>query len=123
MIVDDRLVICGSANINDRSLLGKRDSEIAVLIEDEELIDGTMDGETVEVGKYGSSLRKYLFSEHLGLLSYNNSPCESGDSVTVADFDINDPISDQFYNDVWIATSQSNTKIYEEVIDLFLKCF
>lgn len=33
MIVDDRLVICGSANINDRSLLGKRDSEIAVLIE------------------------------------------------------------------------------------------
>lgn len=32
MIVDDRSVICGSANINDRSLLGKRDSEIAVII-------------------------------------------------------------------------------------------
>lgn len=28
MIVDDRLVICGSANINDRSLLGDRDSEV-----------------------------------------------------------------------------------------------
>ncbi len=28
MIVDDRLVICGSANINDRSLLGYRDSEV-----------------------------------------------------------------------------------------------
>lgn len=28
MIVDDRLVICGSANINDRSLLGNRDSEV-----------------------------------------------------------------------------------------------
>ncbi len=27
-IVDDRLVICGSANINDRSLLGNRDSEV-----------------------------------------------------------------------------------------------
>jgi len=26
-------VICGSANINDRSMLGKRDSEIAVIIE------------------------------------------------------------------------------------------
>jgi len=26
MIVDDKKVICGSANINDRSLLGNRDS-------------------------------------------------------------------------------------------------
>ena len=26
--MDDRLVICGSANINDRSLLGNRDSEV-----------------------------------------------------------------------------------------------
>lgn len=30
MIVDDRNVIIGSANINDRSLKGPRDSEIAV---------------------------------------------------------------------------------------------
>ena len=33
MIVDDNLVICGSANINDRSLSGKRDSEIALVIQ------------------------------------------------------------------------------------------
>ena len=33
MIVDDNIMICGSANINDRSLIGKRDSEIAVIIE------------------------------------------------------------------------------------------
>ncbi len=30
MIVDDKHAIIGSANINDRSLLGDRDSEIAV---------------------------------------------------------------------------------------------
>jgi phospholipase D1/2 len=30
MIVDDDKVILGSANINDRSMLGNRDSEIAV---------------------------------------------------------------------------------------------
>jgi phosphatidylserine/phosphatidylglycerophosphate/cardiolipin synthase-like enzyme len=30
MIVDDTYVIIGSANINDRSMLGDRDSEIAV---------------------------------------------------------------------------------------------
>lgn len=28
MIVDDRMVLIGSANINDRSLLGSRDSEV-----------------------------------------------------------------------------------------------
>ena len=30
MIVDDSIIIIGSANINDRSMLGTRDSEIAV---------------------------------------------------------------------------------------------
>ena len=32
LIVDDRLVICGSANINDRSLLGDRDSEVVTCL-------------------------------------------------------------------------------------------
>lgn len=32
MIVDDRIVIIGSANLNDRSLYGDRDSEIAMMI-------------------------------------------------------------------------------------------
>ena len=39
MIVDDRRMIIGSANINDRSLLGTRDSELALLIEDPNLKD------------------------------------------------------------------------------------
>ena len=39
MIVDDRKVILGSANINDRSLLGKRDSEIAIVVEENKLIE------------------------------------------------------------------------------------
>ena len=33
MIVDDRYCILGSANINDRSMVGNRDSELAVLVE------------------------------------------------------------------------------------------
>ena len=32
MIVDDRRVICGSANLNDRSQNGDHDSEIAILM-------------------------------------------------------------------------------------------
>lgn len=42
MIVDDRKIIMGSANINDRSMLGTRDSEIAVLIEDENVIESRL---------------------------------------------------------------------------------
>lgn len=34
MIVDDTKMIVGSANINDRSQLGTRDSEIALILED-----------------------------------------------------------------------------------------
>lgn len=31
MIIDDRAALIGSANINDRSLLGSRDSEVSIL--------------------------------------------------------------------------------------------
>ncbi len=42
MVVDDRKLIIGSANINDRSMLGYRDSELAVIAEDtEEVIVNT----------------------------------------------------------------------------------
>jgi phosphatidylserine/phosphatidylglycerophosphate/cardiolipin synthase-like enzyme len=34
LIVDDRLVIIGSSNLNDRSMCGDRDSEIAVVVKD-----------------------------------------------------------------------------------------
>ena len=47
MIVDDRRVVLGSANLNDRSQLGDRDSEIACLYEDQELIQSQMDGKPV----------------------------------------------------------------------------
>ena len=61
MIVDDKYVICGSANINDRSLLGKRDSEIAAVIKDEDMIDSFLDDKPVKVGRYAYSLRKKIF--------------------------------------------------------------
>lgn len=36
MIVDDERFIIGSANINDRSLLGCRDSEIAMIVDEKQ---------------------------------------------------------------------------------------
>lgn len=64
-----------------------------------------MNGEIVSIGLFGSSLRKQLFAEHLGLL----------DPMRAGSVDLTDPISDNFYNNVWVATSQTNTEIFEEV--------
>ena len=38
--MDDRLAIIGSANINERSQRGDRDSELAAVIRDTDMIDG-----------------------------------------------------------------------------------
>ena len=66
MVVDDRYAIVGSANINDRSLDGDRDSEIAVVIEDTNLVESRMGGRTVSVGQQIQSFRTQLFMEHFG---------------------------------------------------------
>ncbi|GCC18723.1 hypothetical protein chiPu_0020872, partial [Chiloscyllium punctatum] len=61
LIADDRQVIIGSANINDRSLLGKRDSEMAVLVEDTEMEASVMDGEEYQAGRFARHLRLQCF--------------------------------------------------------------
>jgi len=69
MIIDDRMAICGSANINDRSLLGKRDSEVCVVINDIEEEECHFNGQLVRVEKFCSSWRRKLFSYVLLLFS------------------------------------------------------
>ncbi|KAF4086491.1 hypothetical protein AMELA_G00107050 [Ameiurus melas] len=57
LIADDSTVIIGSANINDRSMLGKRDSEVAVIVEDTEKVPSVMDGQEYQAGKFALQLR------------------------------------------------------------------
>lgn len=66
-IVDDRLAIIGSANINERSQRGDRDSEIAAVIRDTDMINGTMAGRPFQVGRFAHSLRVRLMREHAGV--------------------------------------------------------
>ena len=44
LIVDDAIAIAGSANLNDRSLCGERDSEIAARVESGPSVRIQMDG-------------------------------------------------------------------------------
>ncbi|CAK3952598.1 Phospholipase D1 [Lecanosticta acicola] len=67
MIVDDRSVIIGSANINERSMLGSRDSEVAAVVTDSKMLPSFMGGEPYEVGEFAHTLRKRLMREHLGI--------------------------------------------------------
>lgn len=67
MIVDDRAVIIGSANINERSQRGNRDSEVAAVVRDTDMMKSTMGGEPFEVGRFAHTLRIRLMREHLGV--------------------------------------------------------
>ena len=67
MIVDDRIAIIGSANINERSMLGDRDSEVAAVVRDTDMIWSRMNGHKYLVGRFAHTLRMRLMREHLGL--------------------------------------------------------
>ena len=62
-IVDDLYVLVGSANINDRSLLGGRDSELAALIVDNEtkIVTCPERGINIPVRTFAYQLRKQIW--------------------------------------------------------------
>ncbi|RKF54655.1 Phospholipase D1 [Erysiphe neolycopersici] len=67
IIADDRVALIGSANVNERSMLGMRDSECAAIVRDTDMIWSVMDGKPYLVGRFAYTLRMRLMREHLGL--------------------------------------------------------
>ena len=100
MIVDDKTVILGSANINDRSMLGKRDSEYAVIINEQRKLNSIMDGKEYKAANFAHSFRVNLFAEHLGI--------DPKSEV------LKDPLSDEFLHLVQ-NTAHNNTMIYRKL--------
>ncbi|KAJ2687951.1 hypothetical protein IWW39_002566 [Coemansia spiralis] len=132
MIVDDRYVIMGSANINDRSMVGNRDSEIAMVVEDTEPVVTTMNGRPYQAAKFAHSLRVQLCQEHCGLLDscdqmrYVNEtfagkpPLDTSRSeaevaeMQAAKLAMDDPLSDEFEK-YWWETATGNEVAFREV--------
>ncbi|KAF9473130.1 phospholipase D/nuclease [Pholiota conissans] len=129
MIVDDRRVIMGSANINDRSQKGDGDSEIALVIEDDDMINSTMDGESYEVSRFAATLRRQLYKEHLGLIEpqladardpevtsfMRPAPFPNKDETrTHEDRLVSDPLADAT-NSLWMETARKNREIFTEL--------
>lgn len=124
LVADDRLVIVGSANINDRSQLGSHDSEIAVVIEDPTPVDSAMNGSRYTASRFAASLRRYIFRKHLGLVPHqqpdrpdrNWSSVEAGpneyDWGSPADRLVADPLSPEFRR-LWDETARVNTEVFD----------
>lgn len=66
LIVDDRSCIIGSANINERSQSGNRDSEVAAIIRDTATVNSKMNNQPYVAGKFPLELRQKLMREHMG---------------------------------------------------------
>ncbi|VBB73919.1 Putative protein of unknown function [Podospora comata] len=124
LIADDQLVICGSANLNDRSQLGDHDSEIAVIIEDPTPIRTYMNGRPYTASQFATSLRRFLYRKHLGLVPHQhpdrpdiNWTPVTHDAVNHYDWDspsdrlVADPLSPDFIN-LWRGTARRNTEIF-----------
>ena len=104
MIVDDLYVICGSANINDRSMKGSRDSEFAALIKEKRTEISTINGKKYRIAKFASSLRKAIMSEHLGINKHDKR--------------LEDPVSDELH-ELIKKTAHTNTFYYHQIFGCY----
>ena len=86
-------------------MLGYRDSEVDVIIEDKDMIEGQMNGESYLVGKFSHGLRFHLLREHLGLLNEENQD---------SSLNVKDPVAYNFYKGV-VDIANSNTLIFERI--------
>lgn len=125
LIADDRIVICGSANLNDRSQLGDHDSEIACIIEDPTPLDSYMNGRPWRATKFAATLRRQLFRKHLGLIPAQNMerPDQNFEPIGVPnayDFGsepdriVTDPLSDAFLSR-WNGQARQNTFAFGKI--------
>lgn len=101
LIVDDRVSIITSANLNDRSLLGDRDSEIGVVVWDDKDKLITMNGLAYRATEFSHNLRLKLWNEHCGL--------------PLDDKTMSDPITDLAFREIMIGTATKNTEIFNHV--------
>jgi len=96
LICDDRVLIIGSANINDRSMIGDRDSEVAIRVEDTTHISIPFGGhQHFAVGLLPHTIRMRLMRQHIG------------DSQA----DVLDPVTSQLFQQV----ADSNSALYDAV--------
>jgi phospholipase D1/2 len=125
LIVDDKTVVCGSSNLNDRSQLGIHDSELSIVMTDKRTIPSKMNGQPYEAGFHATTLRRFLWREHLGLLhpqgvdakdDPNAQPPDVPNDIREGEeFDfVADPLSDELW-EIWTHRATRNTQVFREL--------
>ncbi|KAI9510126.1 hypothetical protein F5148DRAFT_1182591 [Russula earlei] len=116
MIVDDRRVIMGSANLNDRSQRGDGDSEIALVVEDEDYIPSMMEGRQYSASRFAASLRRKLFRRTEPVTSFMRpAPVPNEDETDLEDdARVVDPLSDGLLN-LLDTTARVNREVFTEL--------
>ncbi|KAI9105816.1 hypothetical protein DFS34DRAFT_601037 [Phlyctochytrium arcticum] len=121
MIVDDKCALIGSANINDRSLMGSRDSELAIVMTDTAAVPTKMAGQPFSASRFPLALRLRLFHEHLGIPFpealtdvFDSTATHLPASSYTSDPSILDPVSDACW-DKWQTTLDVNTRTLRHV--------
>jgi phospholipase D1/2 len=109
LIADDRVAILGSANINDRSQLGDRDSELAVVITDDSSTTAKLDGQHDHpVASKVHDLRVRLWKKLFGLNSDNMKA-----TGLASDAVLKSPAAPTTWKAIQ-ARSETNTRAYEK---------
>ncbi|KAF4125264.1 phospholipase D1/2 [Geosmithia morbida] len=128
LIADDRIVICGSSNINDRSQLGYHDSELSIVMEDTRVLPSVMNGVEYEAGYHAATLRRHLWREHLGLLpaqpfgaedDKNAQPPSVEPDNDIRDHEegykiVEDPLDEELWKR-WTGQADTNTKMFRHL--------
>jgi len=98
LLVDDDYCLIGSANINDRSMLGYRDSEIGLVVCDATKRKSILAGQEVYVSESVLKLRKDCFNQVFGLSGeLNIDPCSPATWEAI------------------VSNTKKNTEIYRKV--------
>jgi phospholipase D1/2 len=125
LIVDDKTVVCGSSNLNDRSQLGAHDSELSIVMTDAKLINSTMNGQPYEASHHAATLRRYLWREHLGLLPPQDLDAKDDANAQPPDVPndiwendtyafVEDPLSDELW-EMWTSRASTNTDMFRQL--------
>ncbi|HEY8099391.1 MAG TPA: phospholipase D-like domain-containing protein [Burkholderiaceae bacterium] len=130
MIVDDAVAIIGSANINDRSLNGNGDTELAAVIVDtaEAKVTEVGQGLKINTRKFARDLRMNQMKKHLGMLVDQKTTGVQKENAPPNGINIEQPLSAatikgiqqlaqqnrEAYNEVFLHTPRNNFKTLTE---------
>lgn len=116
LIVDDAVVILGSANINDRSLNGDGDTELSAVIVDDANAEMTDVGQGVSVvtRKFARNLRIMIWKKHLGMLVDSTTTGVQKESAPPMGINIDQPLNKNSITGIF-GLSIKNRQAYNRV--------